>query len=801
MPSPFACTIGRRYRAEDARAATLGLMPQPSRISGFDAFTNAAARMGFGTPNLAESADYTMVRVSYNYWLLITLYRNHWISRRIVDAPAQDMVRAWPTIQSDLSPEDLDRLDQAIRRTKTKSRIMDTLKLARLFGGAAALIIIDGHENRLDEPLKLDTIEPGAYHGLLPFDRWTGITPLGDVSTDITNPLTFNLPEFYQVTQAGGQSFRIHASRLLRFSGPSVPAPEYQAQQYWGISVLEPAYEEIRKRDNMSWNILSLTFRACILAMKSKDLAQSLSGAGMSTAALQQFQSRMQNMNQLLSNQSMLVLSEEGGLESINYTFSGLSEIYQQFQLDISGAADMPASRLFGRTITGLGQSNDADERIYEERIAVNQEEGMRPPLDTLYGVIAMSELGEVPDDMVLRFPSIRVLTEQEKSVIASANTTNIVALTNAGILDKPQALKEVKQQSDLTGFGTNVTDEDVEAAEKEQAQGLGGLGEEMPPEEPGEGAEQEAKRAADAWEEGKHPRVESGPNGGEFRKGGRGNGGASKSATLESAPDREQWPEHIKKLKLPPAWKDVRINPDPEADLLAVGKDAKDRPQYVYSQRFQGTQAEAKFARISELDAKFDKVRRQNAEHLKSDDPRIREKAECARLVMAMGIRPGSETDTKAKVKAYGATTLQGQHVVEEEGQLYLRFTGKKGVAINLPVTDPEIAEVLRHRAAVAGRDGKLFPEVSSASLLDYTHTLDGGKFKTKDLRTLLATRTAMNQVAKVPPPKTEKDYKRCVLEIAKAVSARLGNTPKVALQSYINPVVFAPWRSSLAA
>ena len=488
IPNGFGCTLGRQYRAADARPMAYGLQPNRQTVSGFDAFTNAAARMGWGTPSVAEAADYNLVRLSYDYWLLITLYRNHWISRRIVDGPAQDMVRAWPKLTSDVAPDDLTRIDRVLRTTGTKSQVLKTLQWARLFGGAGALIMIDGQENELDEPLDLDNVQPGAYRGLLPFDRWTGITTVG-VCTDISRPLEFNLPEYYEVhAPSGGDSYRVHPSRILRFSGPTVPAPENQAQQYWGISVLEPAYEEIRKRDNMSWNILSLTFRASILAMRWKDMAQALSGAGMNTKALEAFHSRMEAVNQLLSNQNLLVLPDEGGLEQVNYTFSGVSDVYQQFQLDIAGAANMPVSRLFGRTITGLAQSNDADERLYEERVAMEQEESLRPQLDKLYPVICMSALGEVPDDLDFSFPSVRVLTEEEKSKLSSDTMASIVALGNAEYLTKVQALKEIKQQSDVTGFGTNITDEDIERAERDEDMGFGGVGELA-----GGGAESEA--------------------------------------------------------------------------------------------------------------------------------------------------------------------------------------------------------------------------------------------------------------------------------------------------------------------
>ena len=64
---------------------------------------------------------------------------------------------------------------------------------------------------------------------------------------------------------------------------------------------MEPAYEEIRKRDNLSWNVLSLTFRANLIGMKDDNLSQMLSGANINQQALQGFYNRMSAMNTLLS--------------------------------------------------------------------------------------------------------------------------------------------------------------------------------------------------------------------------------------------------------------------------------------------------------------------------------------------------------------------------------------------------------------------------------------------------------------------------------------------------------------------
>jgi len=449
-----------------------------------DYFTNPAARMGAGTPSLAESADYEMVRLSYDYWKLIVMYRNHWISRRIIDMPAADMVRAWPRLTSDIDPKDMSRIDKTLRKTNSKAKILAAMQWARLFGGAGCLIALKNQENELDQPLDLDSIGIHDFKGLVPFDRWSGIQPDGSVCTDIDRPLDFGLPEHYSVNVLGGESFKVHATRILRFTGPEVPTPEREAQTWWGISSLEPVYEEIKKRDNMSWNILSLSFRANILGMKFPDLAQLLSGLGSNQKASAAFEQRMSTLNHLMGNNSLVPLPADGGIESTSYTFSGLAECYQQFQLDISGAAQIPVSRLWGKTLGGLGNgTNEGDERVYEERISADQDKDLRPQLEKLYPVLCMSEMGEVPDDLDLAFPSIRVMDPKDKSELAKTTMDTVVVAMNGGIISPRTAGKELKQSSVKTDLFTNITDEAIEklsdevSSEGELGEGLfGGL-------------------------------------------------------------------------------------------------------------------------------------------------------------------------------------------------------------------------------------------------------------------------------------------------------------------------------------
>jgi len=271
---------------------------------------------------------------------------------------------------------------------------------------------------------------------------------------------------------------------------------------------------------------------------------------------------------------------------------------------------------------------------------------------------------------------------------------------------------------------------------------------------------------------------------------------GTGKDSKLVHAESGEDAPEHIQKLKISPALKNVRANYDENGDLMAQGEDAKGRTQSVYSENHNMQAAAAKFSRVKELLSKQDDIESQNAANLSHPDENIRENAAVSRLIHQTGIRPGSDDDTGANVKAYGATTLEGRHVVVgDDGRVSLNFVGKKGVNLSIPVENQEVADDLVARAQAAGPGGKLF-NTDDAALRDYTHTLDGGGFKTKDFRTALGTATAAQEVEKMPAPTTPQQYKTAVMKIAKTVSAKLGNTPSIALKAYIDPTVFSKWR-----
>lgn len=283
-------------------------------------------------------------------------------------------------------------------------------------------------------------------------------------------------------------------------------------------------------------------------------------------------------------------------------------------------------------------------------------------------------------------------------------------------------------------------------------------------------------------WNEADHPRAEDG-------KFGEGTGASKTSGSWKQAT-----PEQLAGLKVPPGWRDVQVSTDPDARVLAKGRDAKGREVRIYSAAHAEAAAAEKFARLKDFHDKVPQLVERARETMLNDAaPRAqRDTAAAVYLISQTGLRPGSEKDTKAEKKAFGATNLRAGHVEVGDKSVTLNFTGKKGVDQSHEVTDPHLVSYLSSRAREGGSpDARLFhtsPEAARA----FVKSATGEHFKTKDLRTWVGTSTALRELKGRDAPRTEKDLNRLRREVATKVSQRLGNTPSMALKAYIDPAVW---------
>lgn len=455
-------------------------------MSVLDAFVNEMTRQGVGMPNSMNGTHYTKGQLTQNYTLLVTLYRENWLIGKIVDDMAEDMTKAWINITSDMSPEAQDTIDMIERKCKIRAKVTEGLRWGRLFGGAAALMMIEGmSEDDLFEPLDLTRVMPGSFKGLLVADRWAGVQPELDLVKDIGDP-EFGQPEWYDFTNAAtGRTYIVHHSHLLLFKGRQLPDWEEMSTQMWGASEIETVFDEIKKRDNTSANLAGLIFRANINVQKMDGLGQML-GLG-DTQALTDLYGALSAQNQLMNNFSTYVMDSNDDFTTIqNTTFTGLNDIYESFMMDVCGATGYPMTKLFGRSPAGMDATGEGDLQNYDDLVSRKQESQLRPIIEKLLPVVFMSTFGQVPKDIQFRFNSSRTPNEKDIAELVDKKAHTVIDAYTAGLLTQKIGMQELQEMGKDTGMFTNIKDEDIEQADDELDEGdmpgMDGMPGQVPP-------------------------------------------------------------------------------------------------------------------------------------------------------------------------------------------------------------------------------------------------------------------------------------------------------------------------------
>ena len=432
--------------------------PNTEAVAVNDAFSNHLFRLGYGSQSPLEATEYPLTRMTDNYALLNSLYRDNWVVQNVVGLMVDDMLREWYKLKGNVTPEMQDALDRLERKTRLQSRVNEGLRWGRLYGGAAGLIMIKGQED-LSKPLDLDLVFPGSFEGLYILDRWQGVTPNMEVVFEGGDPV----PESYSITDARGYTVtNVHHSRLIRFTGRDLPFLEKVAEVYWGESEVEALYKDVMAHDNVSANMAALTFQANINTMEVKGLEQLFSIG--SSQAQRRFWNVMQAQSVLRSNFGTQLVEEGTKLTNTQYTFTGLQEVYESMCLNLCGASHYPMTKLFGRSPAGMNATGESDLKNYYDYVDSQREAKVRPVLQKLLPVLAMSAWGFVPDDLDFTFPPLWTPTATETAEIALKKAQAIRDTFQAGLFQADTAMKELKKLEEETGMFGSISDEEIAA-------------------------------------------------------------------------------------------------------------------------------------------------------------------------------------------------------------------------------------------------------------------------------------------------------------------------------------------------
>jgi DNA topoisomerase I len=255
-----------------------------------------------------------------------------------------------------------------------------------------------------------------------------------------------------------------------------------------------------------------------------------------------------------------------------------------------------------------------------------------------------------------------------------------------------------------------------------------------------------------------------------------------------------------IDALRIPPAWRDVRVAASPRNNIQAWGFDVRGRKQYRYHERAVERRDLRKYYRMRQLAKSLPRVR----EVLRVDAARstLRRETVAAtvlRLISESFCRVGGERYAREN-GTYGITTLRKSHVSIDGDCVVLSYLGKSNKKQRQVLVGRELAKLVRRQMRVPGSrlfryqapDGS-WRDLTAREVNNYVHERLGPWYSAKDFRTWGGTLRAATVLAELGPARNEREAKRNVAMAMRLVSSELGNTPTICRKSYVHPIVVA--------
>jgi DNA topoisomerase-1 len=262
---------------------------------------------------------------------------------------------------------------------------------------------------------------------------------------------------------------------------------------------------------------------------------------------------------------------------------------------------------------------------------------------------------------------------------------------------------------------------------------------------------------------------------------------------------------ERVRALRIPPAWENVWISPDPLGHIQATGVDSRGRAQYLYHPIWREQRDAQKFSHMLGFAGALPALRAAAQEDLRRRSlNRDRVVAGVVRLIDLGLFRIGGERYAELD-HHYGATTLEKRHVRLMRDGIMFDYVAKSGQHRTLVVSDRLVLPTVRTLARADNGLENLFcyqqleawHVLHSHQVNEYIAQRAGGHFTAKEFRTWNATTLMALVLANAGPSETERSRQRVITASVKEVARWLGDTPSVTRGSYIDPRLIARYES----
>ncbi len=258
---------------------------------------------------------------------------------------------------------------------------------------------------------------------------------------------------------------------------------------------------------------------------------------------------------------------------------------------------------------------------------------------------------------------------------------------------------------------------------------------------------------------------------------------------------------DYIRKLVIPPKYKDVVIfyEPEGEAKILYQGYDSKQRLQRIYSSLWNNKTAYSKFCELLNFAEQIEKIIESIKHHIPSKNLTIDKCiAMVIKIIMVCYFRIGNKK-YQDLYGSFGAMNILKKHVTygtnNSKEFLQIKFVGKKGMLNSCEIYDKELIDEIKHMTSKKKDNDYVF-EWDDRGTLTPLKAIDVNdwlkKFDTvitsKDFRTYDANIFLIIFLRKQiePGTLTIKMRKKIIIEALRIISEKIHNTPNILKKNY---------------
>ena len=422
-------------------------------------------RFADGLANVLTGRGTTADRSSFNFWArrfttpeqVEAAYLSSWLHRKIVDIPAQDMVRAgrdW-----DAEDDQIAAIEKEEKRLGYWAKLYEALTLGRLGGGA---IIIGLGDRDPSAPLPAN-IGAKSLRYLTVLSRWQ--LSIGEMELDPESD-NFGQPRYFRLSGSARQ-IDIHPSRVVCFKGLPIPAIRTATweDRFWGMSVVEAVDEAVQQATTACAGFASLIDEAKIDVFRFDKMAETLALPNGEATIVK----RVELTNTGKSVHRAVILDKEDEWEQRQLSLAGVRDVIITYDARVAGAADIPATRLFGKAPDGMNATGEGDLANYFQSIGAKQDMQLRPAMQQLDAVVLPS--AGVPADLPWTFSTLMVLTEAQAAEIELKEAQALEKYVGLAVVPESALAKTVQNRMIESGRFPGLK-KNIEDAEK-AGQGL----------------------------------------------------------------------------------------------------------------------------------------------------------------------------------------------------------------------------------------------------------------------------------------------------------------------------------------